>query len=271
MKDYFGADAALLKKKKLFLLDMDGTIYNEDTLFDGTLPFLSEIEARGGKYVFVTNNSSKSVEDYIRKVTSFGIRADRENFFTSSQAAAFVLNGKHPGKKVFCMGTRSLIRELRENGVIVTEEVEDDIGVVLIGFDTELTGEKLRRICLILGRDLPYYGTNCDLRCPVSFGYIPDCGSISIMIKNCTDKEPVFIGKPAPTMVELAMRNNGVGPEETVIVGDRLYTDIATGVNANVDSICVLSGECTVDDILKSPFKPTLTFDSVTEIREAML
>lgn len=269
--DRFGKDASSLLSKKLFLLDMDGTIYNENRIFDGTLDFLRQIEKNGGRYIFITNNSSKSAEDYVKKVNAMGIAAAASHFFTSGQATAFYLKEHYPNQVVYCMGTRSLVRELSDSGISVVTEVDDRASIVLIGFDTENTSEKVRNTCIMLGRDVTYLATNPDLVCPVSFGYIPDCGSMSIMLKNATGKTPFFIGKPEPIMVECVLKKLSMNPSDAVIVGDRLYTDIATGKNAGVDTICVLSGEATLQDIETGSIKPTWIFDSVKEIYEAML
>lgn len=263
-KLFQNADALL--HKKLFLLDMDGTIYNENQIFDGTLDFLSQIREMGGRYIFITNNSSKSVEDYVKKVNAMGIMADASDFYTSGQAAAFYIHEHYPGQTVYCMGTRSLVKELRDSQIPVVTEVDEGASIVLIGFDTENTSEKVRNTCIMLGRDVTYLATNPDLVCPVSFGYIPDCGSMSIMLKNATGKTPFFIGKPQPIMVDCVLKKLAMRPEDAVIVGDRLYTDIATGINAGVDTICVLSGEATMEDIETGEIKPTWVFDSVKEI-----
>lgn len=270
MLDYTGKSANKLKEKTLYLLDMDGTIYNENEIFDGTLEFLEEIERRGGQYVFITNNSSKSVEDYVQKVRAMGIKAEYENFYTSGQATAMYLKENYPNQVVYCMGTKSLIKELREAGIEVITEVDERAGVVLLGFDTENTSEKIRNTCIMLGRDVAYLATNPDLVCPVSFGYIPDCGSMSIMLKNATGKEPFFIGKPEPIMVNCVLKKLNCKREDAVIVGDRLYTDIKTGANAQVDTICVLSGEASMEDILQGEVEPTYIFKSVKEIYEGL-
>lgn len=263
--DYFGKETDL-SGKKLWLFDMDGTIYEEDRLFDGTVDLLRTITGLGGRYVFITNNSSKSVDDYIAKVQKMGIPAGREHFFTSAQATVLWLKKRMPSARVYCQGTKSLVRELAESGIDVTEQVEP-VDVVLIGFDMELTMEKLRRTCQILTeQDVTYIATNPDLVCPVSFGFVPDCGSMSVMIRNATKKTPVFIGKPEPTMVRIVCEKYMAKPDETVIIGDRLYTDIATGINAGITTICVLTGEATVDDIVNGDIKPPLTFRSVREI-----
>lgn len=270
MLDYTGKQADVLKEKTLYLLDMDGTIYNENQIFEGTLDFLKAIEEQGGHYIFITNNSSKSVEDYVEKVRAMGICAGYEHFYTSSQATAMYLQENYPGQVVYCMGTDSLVQELRKSGIEVVTEVDDRASVVLIGFDTENTSEKIRNTCIMLGKDVAYLATNPDLVCPVSFGYIPDCGSMSIMLKNATGKEPFFIGKPEPIMVNCVLKKQNKCPEEAVIVGDRLYTDIKTGERAGVDTICVLSGEASMEDIQNSEVKPTYIFKSVKEIYEGL-
>ena len=143
--------------------------------------------------------------------------------------------------------------------------------MVLVGFDMELTTLKLRNTCEILStQDVVYLATNPDWVCPVSFGFIPDCGSICGMIKNATGKWPTFIGKPEPTMVNIVMKKFGASRTDTVVVGDRLYTDIATGINADVTTVCVLTGETTVEEIEKGETKPTLTFGSVKNILDVI-
>ena len=266
MIDYFGKEASELKKKRLWLFDMDGTIYEEDTLFDGTLDLLHEIENRGGRYIFITNNSSKSVIDYLKKVTKLGIHANENNFFTSAQATILWLKKNRPNAKIYCQGTRSLVDELKSAGINVTEKVEP-VDVVLVAFDTELTMAKIRNTCEILStQDVVYIATNPDWACPVSFGFIPDCGSICGMIKNATGKWPLFIGKPEPTMVDIVRDKYDYGLDETVVVGDRLYTDIATGLNAGVTAVAVLTGEATSESVTQSSIMPTYTFLSIKDI-----
>lgn len=269
--DFFGKNASELKNKKLFLFDMDGTIYEENNVFDGTHQLLDYIVESGGKYVFITNNSSKSVNDYITKVNGLGIKADKDDFFTSAQATVRYLKKKYEKPYVYCQGTKSLLAELSNEGIKVTSDVAAGVDAVVVGFDTELTSEKLRKTCQILSEnELPFIATNPDLRCPVSFGFIPDCGSICKMIAAATDKEPTYIGKPEPVMVDFVREKFGFSKEETVVIGDRLYTDIATGLNADVTAICVLTGEATSSDIENGEIKPDYTFESVKNIWKAL-
>ena len=185
---------SLARSMKLYLFDMDGTLYLGDRLFDFTVELLSQIRRTGGRYLFMTNNSSKSVADYIRKLEKMGISATREDFITSSQATAYYLHKHHEGQRLYVCGTESLKQELRMEGFAVTEKIEETDCVVM-GFDTELTFRKLHDVSyLLLTRDIPYIATNPDLVCPTEFGSVPDCGSVCIGIKNATGREPIGIG-----------------------------------------------------------------------------
>ena len=265
-RDFFGKDVSSLRDKRLFLFDMDGTIYEENRLFEGTIDLLNRICQIGGQFFFITNNSSKSVQDYVEKVNRMGISADRDNFFTSSQATILYLKENHPGKCIYCQGTKSLVKELMDEGLDVVTEYSDRAEVILVGYDTELTTQKMHDTCRMLLKDLPYIATNPDYVCPMSFGFVPDCGSMCMMYKNATGREPIFIGKPEPTMIDIVREKTGYSKEETVVIGDRLYTDIASGINAGVSTVCVLSGEATVQDIQNGEIKPAYTLDSVKDL-----
>lgn len=267
MRDYFNKNSDELKNKKLFLFDMDGTIYLDEEIFDGTLDLLDYISSIGGKYVFITNNSSKSIQAYVDKVNRMGIKADESNFYTSTQASAAYLKKNYPNELVFAMGTKSFLKELDILGIKYVTEVSPEAKVVLMGYDNELNYEKLTNICKMLTLyDVPYIATHPDLVCPVSFGYVPDCGSIANMIKTATGKYPIFIGKPEPTMILFVMEKFGYSKEETVVIGDRFYTDIASGINAGVDTILVLSGEATVESLKEETRKPTYVYLNVREL-----
>ena len=236
----------LLQSKQLFLFDMDGTLYLGNQLYPFTIELLYTIKANGGKYLFMTNNSSKSVLDYVKKLEKLGIQATREEFMTSSQATAFYLHKHHEGQRLYVCGTESLKEELRSEGFTVTTNL-DEVDCIVMGFDTELTFQKLHDVSyLLLTRpELPYIATNPDLVCPTEFGSVPDCGSVCIGIKNATGREPIVIGKPSPLMPQLAMEKLGIAKEETCVVGDRIYTDVKSGLNAGITGILVLSGETT--------------------------
>ena len=256
-----------LRGKKLFLLDMDGTIYLGDRLFDGTVDFLEYVRASDGKYLFLTNNSSRSVDAYIDRMARFGISTTKEDFLTSVDALCVYLskNG-YGGKRLYAFGTASFRRQLTDAGFSVTDRLEDGIDALVCGFDTEMTFRKLEDACILLGRGVDFIAANPDWVCPTSYGYVPDCGSVCEMLFRATGRRPVFIGKPQPEMALLAMEKYGYRPEETVVIGDRLYTDIACGIHAGIDAALVLSGEGTLADVENSPEKPTHIYRNIRAI-----
>lgn len=259
-----------LRRKKLFLLDMDGTLYLDDDVFDHCLDFLEAIRSRGGRYLYLTNNSSKSVDKYVEKMTRLGIPAGPEDFFTSTDAACAYLAANWHGKLIYAFGTRSFREQLKSAGFPVTDQLRDDIDCLLMGFDTELTFRKLEDACILLNRGVTYLATNPDWVCPTAYGYVPDCGSVSQMLYNATKRRPYFIGKPEPAIALLAIEKAGFRPEDAVIVGDRIYTDIACGVNAGISSVLVFSGETTREDWEKSEVKPEFTCGSIADIWEML-
>ncbi len=255
-----------IKNIKLFLFDMDGTLYIENTLYDFTRELLSTIKAQGKRYLFMTNNSSKSVNDYIKKLARLGIDSCYEDFITSSQATALYLKDTCPNEKLYVCGTESLKEELRANGFTVTEKL-DEVDCIVMGNDTELTFKKLDDVSrLLLTGEPRYIATNPDYVCPTSYGSVPDCGSVCDMIYNATKKRPLFIGKPEPAMPQIAMKMAGASPDETAVIGDRIYTDIKSGLNAGCYSILVMSGETTYEILEKSVDKPDAVMESAAEL-----
>ena len=261
----------ILRSKQLFLFDQDGTLYLGDRLYDFTLELLQALKATGRRYMFMTNNSSKSVADYIKKLEKMGISATREDFITSSQATAYYLKKYHPGKTLYVCGTKSLIRELEMEGFQTTTQL-DQVECIVMGFDTELTFRKLEDVSrlLLTREEIPYIATNPDYVCPTEFGSVPDCGSVCDMIFNATGKRPVVIGKPSPLMPELAMEQAGCTKEQTIVIGDRIYTDVKSGLNAGVTAALVMSGETTYEILETAEDKPDLVLTDCSEILEAL-
>ena len=255
-----------ISKINLFLFDMDGTLYLGNRLYEFTPGMLEAIRNKGKKYLFMTNNSSRSVLDYVKKLERLGIRATEEDFITSSQATAYYLKEHHEGARLYVCGTHSLKEELRLEGFVVTERLEE-VECIVMGFDTELTFQKLEDVSrLLLTGDYPYIATNPDYVCPTEFGSVPDCGSVCDMIFNATGKRPLVIGKPTALMPQLAMQKHGYTREETAVIGDRIYTDIKSGLNAGIASILVMSGETTREVLEASPDKPHLVLQDAGEI-----
>ena len=259
-----------LQNIKLYLFDMDGTLYLGQRLYDFTKELLQAIRTSGRKYLFVTNNSSKSVEDYILKLKNMGIDAQYEDFVTSSQATAYYLMQHHKNDRLFVCGTQSLKKELISSGLTITED-PDEVDCIVMGFDTELTFRKLEIVSkLLCTREIPYIATNGDYVCPTEFGSVSDCGSVCDMLYNVSGKRPIVIGKPSTLIPELAMERTGCKPEETALIGDRLYTDIRCGLNAGALAVLVLSGETTEEMLEASEIKPDIVLADASYLMQKM-
>lgn len=261
-----------LKNKKLFLFDIDGTIAVGNDLLEGTLELLDYINSVGGKAYYITNNSTKSNADYVEKFKNcFGLTTTEDLFITSGYMTLQFLLTNYAREKIYVLGTSSFIMELRKNGLNITETAEEDIACVVVAYDSELNYNKLIECCKILSTtDVPFYGTNPDLCCPIDFGFIPDCGSICEMITNSTGKTPTYLGKPSPEVVRRCREASGFSAEETLVVGDRLYTDIACGINAGVDTCVLFTGEAKAEDLQNTPYTPTYAFADVKELATAI-
>ena len=258
-------DMEKLKQIRLFCLDMDGTIYLDNDLFDGTLDFLAYVKRIGGKALFLTNNSSKGIDKYIEKMARIGIETTAEDFITSTDATILYIKEKHPDVLFYVMGTASFVSQLEAAGLCVTTDIErfDEIGGVLISNDIEITFKKMDDVSRLLTRGAIYLATNPDPACPTAYGYVPDCGSFAQGFFNATGKMPHYIGKPEPTMIEMAMKKYGYQKSETAMVGDMLKTDILAGNNAGVSSILVLSGGTDKEKLAASEIRPTYVFENI--------
>ena len=256
-------------KKKLIIFDMDGTLYLGNDLFDGVLSLFNYLKEKKIDYVFFTNNSSHDLEFYYKKMSSFGVPCTLEdNFYSSSEITISYLL-KNNVKTIFPICNKSLINKLERHFKII-DKYDNDIKIdaVVAGFYTELIYEKLKDACLYLENQNPMFiATNGDYRCPVeNKNYIPDCGGMIEWIKRTTDKEAIVMGKPNPEVINYFLDKYHLDKEDILVVGDRLYTDIQVGINASVDTLCVLSGECNMDDINNYPNKPTFIKNSVVDL-----
>jgi 4-nitrophenyl phosphatase len=251
-----------------FLLDMDGTVYLGDQLLPGAKEFLGYLDSRAIPFYFITNNSSRSSSDYVKKFKHINLPYGQEYIFTSGEATALYLSKKMPGAKLYVVGTPSLEQEFREHGFAI---VQDDPDQVVLGFDTTLTYEKIWKCCDFIRAGKPYIATHPDLNCPTDTGYMPDIGSMMAMIAASTGCDPdVIIGKPHAPIVEAIVQKTGFPLESLAMIGDRLYTDIALG-STGIMTILVLSGEATLEDLDYSPFKPDLVVQDLAELHQNML
>ncbi len=243
-----------------FLLDMDGTLYLSDKLFDGVNEFLQRLGDSGRKFLFFTNNSSRDAAGYAEKLGRMGIAVEPSQIITSGEATVAYLIGVARVERAYVLGTPSFEAEMRAGGIALDDEQPQ---AVVLGFDLTLTYDKLKRACHFIRQGAPFIASHPDLTCPTSEGPVPDCGAISALVTAATGVEPVVIGKPHRHMVDAALNRLGGTAAQTAIVGDRLYTDMEMGFRCGLRTVLVLSGETTEQDVARAGRKPDLVLPSV--------
>ena len=249
---------------KCFLLDMDGTFYLGDKLLDGSIDFIRAVERSGRDFLFLTNNSSHNANHYVKKLAKMGLEVGPEKVLTSGQATALKASTMFPGKKAFVLGNSFLFDELKEGGVEIDQENPD---YVIIGYDTTLDYAKMTAVCDFVRAGLPYIATHPDFNCPTETGFAPDIGAIIAFIKASTERRPdLIVGKPYVGVVEAALDRTGLQAHELAMVGDRLYTDIETGIRHGMTSILVMTGETTEEMRLQSETKPDLVYGRLADM-----
>jgi 4-nitrophenyl phosphatase/NagD protein len=258
-----GKDSDLIRRTECFLFDLDGTVYLGDNLLPGARDLFGYLDDRSIPYYFLTNNSSRSRLDYSRKLAGYGLKVSEDNIFTSGMATAIFLKKKDPGAKIYLVGTPSLEDEFKNFGF---ELVQNDPDFSVIGFDTTLTYQKIRKLSEFVAQGIPYIATHPDINCPTENGFMPDIGSMMAMIKSSTGREAdVVVGKPNPPLVEVIVELTGFKPNQITMVGDRLYTDIAMG-KVGLKTVLVLSGETKSGDIPGALFQPDLVCENLGEL-----
>lgn len=250
-----------LSETKLFVLDMDGTIYLGKNPIDGAIDFCERIIKSGRKLMYFTNNASRNPEDYVKKLNSLGFPCEREMIVTSGDVTIAYLKKYYPGKPVYLVGTPALEESFRSAGI----ELSEDSDIVVVSFDLTLTYDKLEKACTLIRNGAKFFSTHPDINCPTEDGYIPDSGAICGAVTLSTGVEPRYFGKPYAETVEMIETISGIDRAHAVMVGDRLYTDIALGKKNGMLSMLVMSGETTSEMVEKATEaeKPDLIFDSV--------
>lgn len=268
----------ILDKTELFVLDMDGTFYLENDILDGALDFLEAVKRAGKRYIFFTNNSSTSAELYIEKLARMNCNITRDMIMTSGDVMTSYLNTNYPGKTVYLLGTKPLEDSFKAAGInLFNLENSDALAnmdqrpdIVVVGFDKTLTFEKLSNACTYIREGALFLATHLDINCPMKGGFIPDCGAICKAIELSTGKEPRFVGKPFKETVDMVVASTGVPKERIAFVGDRIYTDVATGVKNGAMGVLVLTGETHREDIGKFDCDPDVVFESIKEMGQLL-
>lgn len=253
-----------LAQVRCFLLDMDGTFYLDDRLLNGALEFIETLRERGLDYLFLTNNSSKHRSLYAEKITRLGLPIADEKIFTSGEATALYLQKEYPTSRIYVVGTLPLQEEFLQHGFVLDEEHPE---LVVLGFDTTLTYQKLWKLCDLVRAGLPYIATHPDFNCPTATGFMPDIGAMIAFVQAATGRQPdVVVGKPNRLIVDAVSQKYGYAVSEMAMVGDRLYTDIALGQTAGLTTCLVLSGETRAEDLVNSPYQPTYIFTDLGDL-----
>ena len=258
-------DAGVIQNTECFLLDMDGTIYLGGEWIDGAREFLSRVTESGRRWLFMTNNSSRSVDAYVKKLADMGLAATPDDILSSSKAALDVLKREYAGKSVCLLGNSVLAAEFAAAGIDLRFSANADI--CLAAYDTELKYEKMCVFCNAVRSGKPYLATHPDFNCPVKGGFEPDLGSFMALIEASTGrKADRIIGKPYRDFADYAVACAGVPRERITVVGDRLYTDVKTGTANGLGSVLVLSGEATLQDLYEGDVHPSAVFTSLKEM-----
>ncbi len=246
-----------------FMIDMDGTVYKGGDLIPGAIEFIDSLKERGIPFVFLTNNSSSARDHYYRKLVRMGFHVESENVLTSAIATTRFVLSERAGKRVYPVASPDVVEEMRAAGVDI---VDSDPDIVLLTFDRTITYEKINNAYRFLMSGAELIATHPDDLCPTEDAYDIDIGPFIRMFEQMCGKEAVVIGKPNGLMLDMAAREMGVDPEGTVMVGDRLYTDIEMAVRAGTASILVLSGETSEEQLRMSDIRPTHILRSVADI-----
>ena len=265
-------DAFSLKKKKLYIFDMDGTIYLGNRVFPFAIRFIKNLRKNDKKVLFFTNNASHSPAFYLDKLTRLGFEPTADEIMTSGDVTAEFLLRHRPQSSVYLVGTDDLINNFAERGIRLLSGDEERADIVITSFDTTLTYKKLDNACRLIRGGAEYLSTHPDFNCPTETGFIPDSGAIAAFVTASTNKTPTYFGKPYRETLDMICEATGFEKEEMCIFGDRLYTDIALGRRHGVTSVLVLSGETTLSDVdaADEADRPDLIFASLDEVDQAL-
>ncbi|MCD8315256.1 MAG: HAD-IIA family hydrolase [Firmicutes bacterium] len=265
----------ILCEKKLFIFDLDGTVYLGGHPFDFAIRFIEHLRHSERDILFFTNNASHSKNYYMAKLSEMGFSPSPCEIMTAGDVTAEFLLRNRAGKSVYLVGTSELRLDWRERGVEIIGEDEIRLGrradIVVSSFDTELTYEKLKNAVSMINGGAEYICTHPDFNCPTEYGPIPDSGSIAALLTASTGAVPKFFGKPHRETVEMIREVTRCPFRDIAIFGDRLYTDIALGVKNGITSVLVLTGETTASDLSQSnDTVPDIVLPSLKEADAAM-
>ena len=242
-----------MKQPKLVLLDLDGTIYRGEILIPGSLEFVNKLIEQNVDFRFISNNTSRSNEQTLNKLQSFGLPVTVQNMWSALDATWHFLNQKNI-KELFLMALPEVSAEFTDRGF---NPISFEPEAVVLCFDLDFHYSKLQQGVHFIQKGIPFIATHPDQFCPTTHGYIPDIACLLAAFKAADCKDPQIIGKPYKTMVTPLLEDLQLKPEDCLVVGDRLYTDIALAVDLSMPSALVLTGEANVEDLHDSSIQPS--------------
>lgn len=249
---------------KSIISDMDGVIYRGKNLVEGAKDFIHRLNETGTKFLFLTNNSEQSPLDLLRKLEGMGVQGlTEENFITSAMATASFLKSQKPGGSAYVIGGGGLANELYLAGFSITEHNPD---YVVVGKTSHFNFDMLKKAVNLIHAGAKFIGTNPDVIDPTESGLEPACGSLLASIVTATGKKPYIVGKPNSLMMMIARKKLGSHSSETVMIGDRMDTDIVAGLEAGMTTCLVLSGVSDRATVEQFPYRPDHIFNHVGEI-----
>lgn len=252
-----------IREKEGFIIDMDGVIYHGNRLLDGVLEFLSWLEKSGKKYLFLTNSPHKTPKELHEKLLRLGINVGEEHFYTSALATASFLASQKPNGSAYIIGESGLIHALYSVGYSVNN-VDPDY--VVVADTRSYNFDNIEQAVNLVIKGAKLIGTNPDISGPVENGIIPSTKALIAPIEIATGKKAYFIGKPNPLMMRIALKKLGALRENTIVIGDRMDTDIRSGLESEIDTLLVLSGITTRNEIDNFPYRPRYILDGVVSL-----
>ncbi|MDH6278802.1 NagD protein [Rhodococcus sp. LBL1] len=246
-----------------YLMDMDGVLVHEEHIIPGADDFLAELQQAGTPFIVLTNNSIRTPRDLRARLLRSGLDIPEESIWTSALATATFLKNQRPGGSAYVVGESGLTTALHEIGYVLTD---NDPDYVVLGETRTYSFEAITTAIRLVERGARFIATNPDATGPSREGSLPATGSVAALITRATGREPYYVGKPNPLMMRSALRAIGAHSENTLMIGDRMDTDVVSGLEAGLQTILVLSGISTRETVETFPYRPTLVLESVADL-----
>jgi len=252
-----------IRSKDAFICDMDGVIYHGNRLLEGAADFVAWLKQEEKSFVFLTNSSARSPRELKQKMARLGIEVEEHHFYSSAEATATFLASQHPGATAYVIGEAGLINAIYNAGLSMNDVNPD---YVVVGESSSYNYDNLTTAVRLVTEGVRLIGSNPDVNGPAEHGLVPACGSLIAPIEKATGRQAYFVGKPNPLMMRHALKRLGSKREDTVIIGDRMDTDIIAGIESEIETILVLTGVTSRDHLIDFPYAPHYVFEGIGQV-----